>query len=467
MMKMIWTKNETIQQENQEVRNLIAAEEATCQEFPISCRERDGVWGIWFGLGENRILINPIDLVNSIYKDDIYYILDIYIEEGEKKPEGYYKVAVSKWNSCFSWRIYHTHSQEMVQMQFTYKDYLGKINKCVRELYRACLCLKHIAYKTPDVSLESVMICRRQVVVPGVAPSHYRLMTKDVVQEKFVFIPDKKHYEGYTIGIGDRTYHTWFTHWDSDMEQVRHQLESFIYSHETEIILNFDMDETIIKIRHCSILDQIDETGNGIGFKYKDFTLVEIVPNGFVHMPIIKGHCEEKQVLAQLYEGLLDMARRHPAEGVESSYDETPSREVAYNRYKSPILELFLKGVQREQNTYMVRQTIVKHIVRICPDYNEYLWDEDDTAIGMGDLYDKEGKPIRMPEFDAWAHEIAPIVVDSETGRPYEKDWLDYHKRGINLAHQLRKRLSPEFDLWYETPFEDKSDTISRKILIY
>ena len=87
MMETIWSKDGTIEQGNQEARNMIAAEEATCQEFPISCQERDGVWGIWFGLGEIVILFNPIDLVNSSYKDDTYYLLDIYVEEGEKKPE--------------------------------------------------------------------------------------------------------------------------------------------------------------------------------------------------------------------------------------------------------------------------------------------------------------------------------------------------------------------------------------------
>jgi hypothetical protein len=251
------------------------------------------------------------------------------------------------------------------------------------------------------------------------------------------------------------------------MEQVRHQLESYVYSREAEIILNFDTDETIIKVRHVRVLDEMSKAGNGYMCKYKDYDLIEIIPNSFIKMPIIKGYCKEKQVIGQLYEGLLDIARRHPADGEENSYDDTPSREIAYNRYKSPILELFLKGIKREKNTYMVRQTIVKHIVRICPDYDEYLWDEDDAAMELDELYDKEGRSIQMPELDAWAHEIARVVVDSETGRPYEKDWSDFHKRGINLAHQLHKRLSPDFDLWYEVPYEDKSGIIPRRKLIY
>jgi hypothetical protein len=466
MMETIWSKDGYIEKENQEARNMIAAEEATCQEFPISCREREGVWGIWFGLGDKLILINPIELVNSIYMDDIYFLLDIYVKEGEKKPDGYYKVAINKWNSCFSWRIYHTHSQQMVQMQFTYEDYLGKIKECMGELYRIFLSDKPIAYKKFDVELESVMMCRRQLLVSGVTPSHYRLMTEDVVQEEFVFVPDQKHLEGYTIGIGDRIFHTWFTHWDSDMETVREQMESFIHQN-AEIVLNFDSDETIIKIRHVSVLDEITKAGDGHVYKYKDFDLVEIIPNSFVKMPIIKGYCKEDEALRCLYEGLLDIAMRHPADGKESSYDDTPSTLVAYNRYKSPLIESYLRGHEHQPNTYKTRQVIVKDIIRIDPDYDAFLWDSERASIGLDELYDKNGHSIQMPELEAWAQEMTSIIVESETGHPYEKDWADYHSRGITLAHQLREQLSTDFDLWYEAPYEDKSRTILRRRLIY
>lgn len=107
-----------------------------------------------------------------------------------------------------------------------------------------------------------------------------------------------------------------------------------------------------------------------------------------------------------------------------------------------------------------------KHLVRICPDYNEYLWDDEDAAMGLNELYDKEGKAIQMAELNAWAQEMAPVVVASETGQEYEKDWDDYHQRGVALARQLREQLSPDFDLWYEAPFEDKSGTIPHRILI-
>lgn len=465
-METIWEDSNCISRKNDEVLNGIAAEEATCQDFQLSCCRRYNILGIWFQYSNQILLVDPLDLVNSIYQDDTYYILDYFIAKNKEKPEGYYKVTIQKWNHCFSWRIYHTHSQAMYQMQFTYDDYLKKIKDCINTLYNEWGNGNAVAYKKYDVDLEGIKICKMQLDIAGVTPSHYTLMTKTINQKLFIFLPDDKHLEGYTIGIGDRTYHTWYTHWDSDMETVRYQLENYAYNREAEIKLNFDMDETIIKIRQVRILDEINNTGNGCGFKYKDSDLVEIIPNGFVHMPIIKGYCEIKKAVITIYEGLLDMAYRHPIDGKEDSYDDTPSRLVAYNRYKSPIIESCIRGDECIPNTYKIRQTLVKHIVRIDPDYDVFLWDEEGVTLDLDDLYDKEGAPIQFPELDEWAKEMSNIVVASETGHPYEKDWADYHKRGLELAHQLRERLSSDYDLWYEAPFEDKSGIIPRRKLI-
>ena len=38
--------------------------------------------------------------------------------------------------------------------------------------------------------------------------------------------------------------------------------------------------------------------------------------------------------------------------------------------------------------------------------------------------------------------------------------------RGLEYAKQLRKVLPSEYDLWYEAPFEDKSGTIKKPLLI-
>lgn len=115
-----------------------------------------------------------------------------------------------------------------------------------------------------------------------------------------------------------------------------------------------------------------------------------------------------------------------------------------------------------------------KRIIVICPDYDEWGYSPSgdispfsiapDGKIDNEDIYDQDGKPIVLPELYEWQQEIEPIVIASECGEPYEKDWADYHRRGLEIAHKLRKVLSSDFDLWYEAPFEDKSGTVSGEI---
>lgn len=468
MFEPVYSGKDYVDNTNNEVLNAIAAEEAKCSIFPISCHERLGVYGIWFQYGKELLLVNPQYLVNSIYMDDHYYLLDKYTEDSKDSSEGDFYVVIQKWDNCYSWRIYHTHSQNVRQMQFTYKEYIGKIQSCISDLHNVWSNGSPIAYKPFDIGLEDVTMCKKQLAIPSVYPSHYQLMANSIVKETFVFRPVYDElFEKYEIGIGDRCYQTWFTYWDNDLEAIRHQLESYVYEHEATIKMSFDMSDTIVKLHGKRILSEISNVETGYTYKYETYILVEIIPNEFVRMPIIKGWGDEKEVIRNLYEGLLNMAYRLPLKTDEDESGHYPALLEAYNRYKSPIVESFLRGDKWEPNTYRNRQVHVKHIIRINPDYDVYLWDEEEVASTLDDdYYDQQGNPIVMPEFDEWAKEMSPIVLASETGEPYEMDWEDYHKRGLAWAHQLRQQLSTDFDLWYEAPYEDKSGTIRKRIFI-
>lgn len=108
----------------------------------------------------------------------------------------------------------------------------------------------------------------------------------------------------------------------------------------------------------------------------------------------------------------------------------------------------------------------MKERILICPEFDFYLLDLENEPVELDDLKDKGGKPIVMSELDAWASEMSPVIIASETGQSYYKDWEDYHKRGLALARQLRHRLSYDYDLWYEAPFEDKSGTVPTPVKI-
>ena len=108
----------------------------------------------------------------------------------------------------------------------------------------------------------------------------------------------------------------------------------------------------------------------------------------------------------------------------------------------------------------------MKEKILICPDYDFYLMDSEGAAIAPEELDSKDGRLIYLPALDVWAEEMKPVVFASELGQPYDKDWQDYHRRGLALARQLRRILSNDYELWYEAPFEDKSGTVPSSIRI-
>lgn len=119
-----------------------------------------------------------------------------------------------------------------------------------------------------------------------------------------------------------------------------------------------------------------------------------------------------------------------------------------------------------------IQGNVVKHVLTICPDIDQLIVNEEGISLSpdksglIREVYDQNGNSIVFPEMLSWYKEIESIVIASETGEKYQKDWQEYHKRGLELAHQLREWLSDDFDLWYEAPFEDKSGTIPHPILI-
>ena len=425
--------------------------------LPISCAKEFGVWGIWLYIDNEILLVNPIELVNSLYlNESYYYLLSIYKEKAgiivDVRIEHYY----------ISWEFGQSISNLSGRYTFTFNEYVNKTQTAILALYDIYKKKDEVAYDLEGVdavSVDAVRVCAEQVGIKATLPSYFALTTESVKVEDFVFMPlQDKWIEQYQIGIGNRKYDTWLTHWDSNMEAIRHELECFVYEGEATIRLPFDCSDTTIKICRKSALDTVTKSNSGTAYSYKSFVLVEIQPNGFVNMPIVKGFCEEKTMIRTLYEGLLNMARSHPVESKDESHDIPPSCIVAYNRYKSPVIEALLMDEKKAPNTYTTRQVHVRKIIKIDADYDTFLWDEESVALDLSDLYDKEGKPIQMEAFEKWHNEISPIIVDAAVGKSYEKDWDDYNKRGIELARKLRKQLSPDFDLWYEPPFEDDSE---------
>lgn len=469
-METTFAQNNYIKRENERIMADIQTVQNICSSLDISCGVEHDVWGIWFETDGIKYLVDPMSLIDTLFKDDTYYLLELY-----PKPENgcHFPVEVHKQKYCYSWQLYGGLSKDPRPICFDFQEYASKIRDCVETLYAVMLEGKPTAYNTIDCSVENLKIAVDQLKISAVIPNYYRIITSMVEEEQFIFqIEEDKSNEQYTIGIGNRKYTTWLTHWDNSYDKIRHELESFIYRREATIHLSFDMSELILRIKHDKVLDRIKEMGNGYGFDYKDYAVVEIHPNEFVHGTIIKGYCDLKQTIKTFYEGLLTLALAH---GDVCSYGNEPSQIEAYNMFKSPLIERYIASIDEYSLKADLRQVHVKRILKIYPDYDEVIFDSEGKSVDIDgedgyidELYDKDGNPFMVEGLKEWQEEIVPVVLEGAVGRSVESfNWKSYHERGLELAHRLRAKLSDDFDLWYMAPVEDKSGIIDKPVFIY
>ena len=260
---------------------------------------------------------------------------------------------------------------------------------------------------------------------------------------------------GFTIQLGNQMYRSALSDWSTDLETIRHDLESFVFHKEATLQLFFEDSPTIISLR--------------TKFAWDHYLSVSIKPDEFAEKKYskISGYCRIKDCIETIYFAFLQCALSMPLITEETVGDGWPGKLMFYNKIKSPIIEAFLRDEYTKDDEYALRQVHVKHIITICPDFDYFLMDEEKVSLDLDSLYTIDGKSISLRAIEEWQEDIRDIVVKAATGKEYDKDWQDYHRRGLELATQLRSMLSTDFDLWYEAPFEDKSGIIPKPILLF
>ncbi len=462
MFMTLFSKKSAIEGRDRELITEISGKRKHCSKHSLCCKEVGGKWGIWTGFESSHILIPPVDLFDTIFCDYERLYVDITdYSDLEMKTRIY--IDVTKEPFIYRWALSSPVIETYYEKYYMQDDYIAGVKTVITELFDKMLEDAPLAYDDSDVMFEAVKMCVDQLEVEAALPSFYMLRTKDIQKEEFVFEPHGT--EEYTIGVGERRYSTFLTLWDNSYERIRHQFEDYAFSRKARLELSFDGSERILKLEEVSIVDQTDEHDGGIGYKYKDYIRVEIRSNSFANMPTIVGYCDVRETLTTLYTGFLQMALKHPEE--PTPYVSDTGRLVAYNMFKSPIIERALdKDRKRDYSTYEVRQIHIADVLTIKLDYDVFLMHLDGAMEGYEDLDELCGQAVQIEGLEEWCHEMAPVIIDAAVSKTYPMDWEDFHRRGLEYARQLRKALPSKYDLWYEAPFEDKSGTIKKPILI-
>ena len=459
-METVFMKNDLLEKINNNIINEINAFSKLCSEFKIYCAEKDGKYGIWLDTSIALILLDPLLLYDSIFKEYEELFLTYY-QDGECKSDTRYKMHIYREAYTYTWIFCALDPVQVGRRTYRQDDYTKQIRKVLVELYEKCSEGQEVHYEYNDVRLDALKMCVEQCKYEQIFPSFFSIKAPEITIEKFVFNPiDSEEYE---IGIGDRTYKTFLTEWCNDNERIRHQFETIFYYGTTAVIeLIFDDLPTTITLERKRLLDRTESSEEGTGFKYKDFIYVKIEANGFANMPTLVGYCDFKETIRTLYEGLLQMTIHQ-----KESKDEPPTL-VSYNRYKSPLIESLISEtpIEYSDTSLHSRETKIRKILIMDPDWDYFLRDTEGYVYSYDDLDDLCRQTIIIPGLRQWHKELQPIISKSEFGEPYRKDWKSYHERGLELAHRLRKSLPKEYDLWYTAPFEDNSGIIRKPILI-
>ncbi len=312
---------------------------------------------------------------------------------------------------------------------------------------------------------------------------------RDIDREKFLIKPfsivlSEKDKDGlidyydfrFTIKIGEEQFSSYLSAWSNDLETIRHSIENLMYSIETNINLKYDDTPTQIMLRSCSILDRTVRDEHGIRYYWKHFVRVIVKPDDFHRdNDVMFGFCDGEQVIKEIYEALLNAGRLsfyHPEE-MKEPWEISP--KTFYNKIKSPIIERYICTPEKDDSDKArLRQVYVDHVLLICADVMEFLWDENNLPCGDIDKddiveisFDDAEYKLHIPGMYKWYNDFcdATDFADSVVKEDFDLD--AWHKQGMALAREMRKQLPTSIDLWYDYPFEDKKNRGRRAHLIY
>ena len=66
----LYSTNEILNKSNNELKSRMEAVEKLCSACNVVCTQVDGKWGVGLKVDDSFMLIDPLDLVSSIYKSE-------------------------------------------------------------------------------------------------------------------------------------------------------------------------------------------------------------------------------------------------------------------------------------------------------------------------------------------------------------------------------------------------------------
>ena len=114
-----------------------------------------------------------------------------------------------------------------------------------------------------------------------------------------------------------------------------------------------------------------------------------------------------------------------------------------------------------------------RYYIRINPDYDVFYddmegcsyWPDGDEVCNneptLGPIFS-----FVVPGIQEWLKRYEDATDFAETTTSPDFDWKSWHWEGLQFAKYIRERLPLSYDLYYNSPYEDKSGTLDDEILV-
>lgn len=169
---------ETLFGGGERIGTIINGVENACRPFNLVCKQTpQGKWGIFLELkkAEANVLIDPIKLVNSIYRDERFWLKD---ENSSDFISGNFIINTHDNGICFEWLMATTDAPLAGFRYFTYAEYLSKIRNAIDYLLVKIREEEPLAYDKERVNFENITLCSLQIGVECTLPTHRYLRSQ-------------------------------------------------------------------------------------------------------------------------------------------------------------------------------------------------------------------------------------------------------------------------------------------------
>lgn len=312
---------------------------------------------IWFNLHGRDVVINPMELYKVLWGSEkqTYFSKDILASFMIFRDEvhghyidytfGHYDVVY--WRGCF------------IQSALCELDQL-----CDFVIQGGLSAYRNFEKKTA----EKMKAGLNDLVIPY---SYFQVRDSEAKVEpfSFKFVEPYKCDTRYVLSIGKRTFESYLSDWSTDFNLIRIDIEKFAldFCDDSEIHLYFEDSPTIINLRRQNIYDP------DYNIVKNDIVKVAVSPDDFAKEPTTFGWCKSRQLIRELYLGLLGLSIRE-TDWFENEYGEWKDfRLAAYNKLQSCIIENYIKGVVDDDYIYHPRQRVVDSVDAMQEDYLKLL----------------------------------------------------------------------------------------------